>query len=158
MNKETLTLTYKQLMLNQNFWSKITQSPCPNDTSAYWLGRLWQKVESAQKEVGKVFLPFLKTMEEKFGVKDEKGNYRVMTNGLPMPRTECRDEYEAEFETFMSKTIDIEFTKLALDKFSHIQKTPLDMDILTAIADVTEESVAAKKPSLPDMASIANLR
>lgn len=141
MTKETLTLTYKQLMLNQNFWGKITQTPCPDDKSAYWLGRLWTKIESAQKEVGAVFIPFLKTMEEKYGVKDDKGNYRMMQNGLPMPRPECREEYEAEFDKFMSQTKDIEFTRLSLDKFSHIQKNPLDMAVLVSIADVTEETI-----------------
>ena len=143
------------LLFNNQFWGKLINTPTTNDKAGYWLHRLFKKVQSAQKEAAKPLNKFIDEIGTKFGEKDAEGNYTIGRNGLPIPNKKFQDEYDDMYEEFVSTKVEITFHKLSLDYFSHLQKNPLDWEILEVVTDVTPEGLDNKNtPGLGKLSQV----
>lgn len=143
------------LLFNNQFWGKLINTPTTNDKAGYWLNRLFQKVQSAQKEAARPLNKFITELGEKFGEKNDKGVVIMNMNGLPQPKLSMRDEYDDMYEQFVSTQVEIKMHKLSLDLFSHLQKTPLDWEILEMVTDVTPEGLDTK--NTPGMGKLSQV-
>lgn len=143
---QTITLTIRHLLFNNQFWQKLTNTPTRDDKAGYWLNRLFQKVHSAQKAQSPALTKFITELGTKWGMKDPNGKVIMGQNGLPVPGETTRDEYDDMYDQFVNTAVTIDSRTLPLEYFAHIQKTPLDWEILEIVADVKPETMIEETP------------
>lgn len=134
---EKVSITNKVVIFGGQFWSKLDQSPCTIDKHGYWIHKLGRKIDSTMKKVRPTFTAFTEELGEKYGKKDTAGKVIVGQNGLPQADAAQQDAYGDMLEEFMQRTNVVDFDKLPLDFFSHINKTPMDWEALEQIAIVS---------------------
>lgn len=135
--KEKVLVTNKVVIFGGQFWSKLDQTPCQNDLHSYWLHKLARKLDSTMKKVRPVFTTFMEELGEKYGKKGADGKVVFAQNGLPQADPAHQDAYSDMLDEFMQRTNSVEFSKLPLEYFSHIQKTPMDWEPLEMVAVVS---------------------
>jgi hypothetical protein len=135
-------LTYRALLFGGQFWQKLVQTPCPNDQHSYHIHKLNDKVTRARKKYAGIFEANMTSLGEKCGIKDPAGNVlKDPASHLPQVDPTKRDEYEDLLEEYMHQTVEIGYKKLPYDYFGHIQKTPMDWQVLEHISDVSAEGL-----------------
>lgn len=152
---QTLTFKIKHLLFNNHFWQKIINTPASNDKAGYWLGRLFQKVQTAQKAQSPLLTKFMTELGDKWGMKDKDGKVIAGQNGLPVPHQEKRDEYDDAYNEFVETDVTVDMRKLPLEYFAHIQKTPLDWEVLEIVADVKPETMVDEAPKTTGTSKIS---
>lgn len=141
----TVELSYRTL-LAMSFWQKLAGASCQTK-SGYWIRKLLDKVQSAQKKVGPEWKQFLRDQGEKYGERDPEGKV-IMEGQFPVVQGEHQDAYQAEFQTFMDKVYPLDFRLLPLDTFGHLNFSPGEWETLEQVAFVDEEKLMEEEKSV----------
>jgi hypothetical protein len=149
MGNNNCVVTY-ECLLRRVLWDKLAHTPSNNDKAVYWIGKLYRKFSKAQQDVLPLFNKWLKDMGEKYGERDAKGE--IKTDGQwPMVRQDAVEEFKKERDAFMGTTVDLGIHMLPLSYFAHIQKTPIEMETLEQIANITPEALESGAPDFSGM-------
>lgn len=152
-----MVLTYKSIILGNEFWTKVKRTPSNQDNVTYYLGKLDRAIDKLfRKRLNGEFDTWAADMQKKYGQKDADGNVsNLPRGGLPIPAEENKAAFDEEFDTFMNQEIPLEMNRLPLKVFfNHIQKTPMDWEILECIAEFSESDFEeTKKPAAPQLAA-----
>lgn len=138
---QTIVFTVRTLLFNTPFWQKLTSTATRDDKAGYWLNRLYQKALSAQKEHSSELTKFIEELGEKYGMKGPDGKVMMGHNGLPVARPDAVEAYDKAYDEYTNKKVEVTFHKLPLSYFAHIQKNPLDWEILEQVAIINPETM-----------------
>ena len=130
-----VVLTYQGLFFGMQTLGKLLHNPA-GDKHGYWINKLFKKIQSIQKKTGPAVQKWLDDLTEEYGVKDEKGKV-IMENGIPKVAPENREAYEDKREKYLETKVELDFDRLPVSYFAHIQKTPMDWELISQISDAS---------------------
>ena len=149
MSDKKIKITYQALFFSMNTVGKLLHN-ATNDKHSYWINKLTRKLQVVQNKLGPQVQKFLDDLSNEYAEKDEKGK-PIVNNGAPKVPAEKREEYDSKREAYLEQTVEVDADKLPVEYFAHIQKTPIDWELIGQLADVTPASLDDGKPQMPNL-------
>lgn len=154
---KNIVIPYEHI-LRETLWPRLKHGEAPTQKAWYYLGKLCQHIERAQKSLIPEFNKFKTDMGEKYGMKNADGKPIYQDNGFPAIPTECKESYQEEFEKFMAQTMELEFPKQPWTYFANVPKVPLLLESLEFVTEINPEELddgSAATNARAQLASIA---
>jgi len=143
MENNKIVLTYQSIFFGGQTLGKLLHNAA-NDKHGYWINKLFRKIDKLQKQRGPAAQKFLEDLANEYADKDEKGN-PIINQGVAQVSAAKREEYETKREEFLDTKVELDFDKLPIEYFAHIQKTPMDWDLIGQISNASPQVLDAQE-------------
>jgi hypothetical protein len=126
----------------QQLWARLVSTPT-NQKASYWIGRWHTKLDSIRKQM---VTDFQKNVAEKFGEKDEKGNFKApqqpvdgffFENGIMISEAN-RKEYNEALVKLGQTEAEIDFEPMPRAFLDDIKIAPVEEPLLDGIFESLE--------------------